>query len=52
MVRSCLTKAEFATYICDSEVWDKAFYKENIKEKRRAEEKVFVIFVFLFCTFK
>ena len=30
MVRSHLSKAEFATYICDSEVWDKAFSKENI----------------------
>ena len=30
MVRSHLTKAEFATYLCDSEVWDKAFSKENI----------------------
>ena len=28
--RSRLTKAEFATHLCDPEVWEKAFSKENV----------------------
>ena len=28
--RSRLTKAEFSSHLCDTEVWDKAFSKENI----------------------
>lgn len=28
--RSRLSKAEFSTHLCDPEVWDKAFSKENI----------------------
>ena len=31
MTRSRLSKAEFATHLCDPEVWEKAFSAENIK---------------------